>query len=165
MYETTMTMTGRLVDQPERWEFDGGAVKTTFRLARTERRFDRETRAWVDGATLYLSVSCRRAMAERVLVTFGKGDPVIVRGRLRTRVWEKDGRRHSVTELHATSVGPDLAWCDVSILRRRAMSLPAGAEVSEPLDAEPGESGWIGEAPPPDAGERVPQPAEAGVGA
>src|SRR5437868_9212721 len=116
MYETTTTMVGRLVDRPQRWDFDGG-LKATFRLAQTARRFNKEQNAWVDGASLYLTVNCWRVLAEHVMAAFTKGDPVIVRGSLRTREWEKDGKKHSVIELDATTVGPDLTLCSASVLR------------------------------------------------
>lgn len=176
MYETTMTMVGRLVDWPQRWDFDGGGLKATFRLARTERRFDRDQRDWVDGASLFLTVSCRRVVAERVLATLKKGDPVIVRGRLQTREWEKDGRRHSVTELEATAVGPDLAWCSVAVMRRpvegrlASAARPETATAVETGAAEPdrGEPPWP-DGPPPDDPWTAPVPqvgeqAEAAVG-
>lgn len=172
MYATTMTMTGRLVDVPARWNVDNGP-KATFRLAHNERRFDQGQGTWVDGATLYLSVNCWRVMAERVLATLGKGDPVIVQGRLRTREWEKDGKKHSVTELEASSVGPDLALCTVSVIRKPSgvpptsegvpavMPLSSEAPADDPVsDESVWNSGPLVDDPWSDEVERV----EAGVG-
>ena len=173
MYATTMTMTGRLVESPARWNVENGP-KATFRLARTERRFDQAQRGWVDGASLYLSVNCWRVVAERVLATLGKGDPVIVQGRLRTREWEKDGRKHSVTELEASSVGPDLALCSVSVIRKPSGVAPSEAEVPDASAAAPAEvspADAVAEEPPWNAGPLVEDPwaaeaerVEAGVG-
>lgn len=118
MYETTMTMAGRLATAVSQVTFEDGTVKASFRLASTERRFDRGLQQWVDGSRLFLTVVCRRTLAERVLTTLGVGDPVIVTGRLRTRAYEKDGRSHSVLEIEAGSVGPDLARCSAVVARR-----------------------------------------------
>jgi single-stranded DNA-binding protein len=41
-----------------------------------------------------------------------------VRGRLRTREYEKDGQVHRIAEVEATSIGPDLARCSAMVLRR-----------------------------------------------
>lgn len=171
-----MTMTGRLVDWPQRWDFDDGGLKATFRLARSERRLDGE-RGWVDGPTLYLSVSCRRVIAERVLATLKKGDPVIVRGRLRTREWDKDGRHHSVIELDANAVGPDLALCSATVLRKPSAApgpdavtepgAPAAARgtsaVGEP-EPDQEEAEWGGEPSEDEPWPGTREAAEAGVG-
>ena len=58
----------------------------------------------------------------RVLDTLRVGDPVIVRGRLRAREYEKDGQVHSVIEIEATSIGPDLARCSATVSRRTSTS-------------------------------------------
>ena len=118
MYETTMTMVGRVATAVSQVTFDDGGVKATFRLASTERRFDRGLQQWVDGSRLFLTVICWRVLAERVLATLGVGDPVIVTGKLRAREYEKDGRTQAVIELDAASIGPDLTRCAAVVARR-----------------------------------------------
>ena len=51
---------------------------------------------------------CWRSLADRVVATLRVGDPVIVRGKLRTREYEKDGQAHSVMEVeaHVDRAGP-----------------------------------------------------------
>lgn len=120
MYETTMTMVGRLATAVTRVDFKDGGVKATFRLASTERRFDRGSQQWVDGSRLFLTVVCWRALAEHVLATLTVGDPVIVQGKLHEREYERDGRVHSVIEIDAATVGPDLARCSAVVARRSA---------------------------------------------
>ncbi len=122
MYETMVTMAGRVATAASHVTFDDGGVKANFRLASTERRFDRGVQQWVDGARLFLTVVCWRTLAERVLDTLRVGDPVIVRGRLRAREYEKDGQVHSVIEIEATSIGPDLARCSATVSRRTSTS-------------------------------------------
>jgi single-strand DNA-binding protein len=156
MYETTMTMVGRLATAVTRVDFKDGGVKATFRLASTERRFDRGSQQWVDGSRLFLTVVCWRALAEHVLATLTVGDPVIVQGKLREREYEKDGRVHSVIEIDAATVGPDLARCSAAVARRSAQpaavapgpdgeagTSPDGAVQARPADVAPGEpSEW-----------------------
>jgi single-strand DNA-binding protein len=62
-----------------------------------------------------------------------------VRGRLRTREYEKDGQVHSVMEVEATSIGPDLARCSASVLRRDAE--PAGESDANRAKSAGGEGG------------------------
>lgn len=140
MYETTTTMVGRLATAVTGVNFNDGGLKATFRLASTERRFDRGLQQWVDGARLFLTVVCWRGLAEHVIATLGIGDPVIVQGKLRSREYEKDGRVHSVIEIEAASVGPDLARCTATLTRRSAQpsSAPPSTDEAphEPVDDE-----------------------------
>ena len=118
MYETTVTLLGRLATTVTQVTFNDGGLKASFRLASTERRFDRGQQTWVDGSQLFLGVVCWRSLADRVVATLRVGDPVIVRGKLRSREYEKDGQVHRVVEVEATSIGPDLARCSAAVLRR-----------------------------------------------
>ncbi|MPZ65538.1 MAG: single-stranded DNA-binding protein [Pseudonocardiaceae bacterium] len=117
--ETPLTMVGTLVKTGEtRRVGEDQAVVLKLRVASNERRFDKVSQRWVDGESLYLAVSCWRQLAENVS-SLAKGDPVIVSGKLRTREWTTEqGERRSVVELEASAIGPDLARCTVSAVRR-----------------------------------------------
>jgi single-strand DNA-binding protein len=130
MNETTVTVVGNLVDDPRLRTTDGGVDVTGFRVASTSRRFDRDTRRWVDSASLFLSVSCWRSLAGNAVASLRKGDPVVVTGRLSTRTYEKDGQTRSVCELEAVAIGPDLAR-GTAVFRRSPRPAPedqAGAD-------------------------------------
>jgi single-strand DNA-binding protein len=120
MKETPVTVVGTLVSdmKPRRVGPDGTLV-LNFRVACNERRFDSASESWVNGESLYLSVSCWRRLAENA-ASLVKGDPVIVRGKLRTREWATEqGERRSVVELEASAIGPDLARCAATVRRPR----------------------------------------------
>jgi single-strand DNA-binding protein len=126
MYETTLTVLGRVATTVTQVTFNDGGLKASFRLASSERRFDRDQQTWVDGPRLFLGVVCWRNLADRVVATLRVGDPVIVRGKLRTREYEKDGQTHAVMEVEATSIGPDLSRCSAAVLRRDAEAAVEG---------------------------------------
>lgn len=109
MNDTTVTVVGNLVDDPRLRTTESGLDVAGFRLASTARRYDRETGRYVDSASLFLPVSCWRALAANVTASLRKGDPVVVTGKLSTRTFDKDGQSRSVCELEALAVGPDLA--------------------------------------------------------
>jgi single-strand DNA-binding protein len=136
--ETPVTMVGTLVKSGEtRRVGEDQALVLNLRVASNERRYDRARQQWVDGESLYLPVNCWRQLAENA-ASLVKGDPVIVRGKLRTREWTTEhGERRSVVELEASAIGPDLARCMVGGVRRHRREEPAppGREG----DAEPGE--------------------------
>jgi single-strand DNA-binding protein len=118
MFETNLTVAGKVVTEITRHTFPNGDRKTSFRLMARERRFDRETQDWIDGDKVFVQVNCWRRLAEGVAVSLVKGDNVVVSGRFYVREYFTDsGERRSSNELDARSVGPDLAWCTVSVER------------------------------------------------
>ena len=86
-----------------------GIPVASFRLAATERKFDRDTSRWVDGDVNWYTVSCWRALAENVASSIQKGDPVFVVGRLSVRTWERDDRSGTSIDITAELIGHDLA--------------------------------------------------------
>ncbi len=131
MNETMTTIVGNVITGITQRKIGDGTRVASFRMASNERRFDKETQQWVNGDSLYVTVTCWRKLALGVNASLVKGDPVIVTGRLFTRGYEVEGQKRSVTELEAMAVGPDLSRClaDVSRARRQA-SEDAPAEVS-----------------------------------
>jgi single-strand DNA-binding protein len=136
VYETYTTVVGNLATRVDLRSVPDGTPVASFRVASNERRRDRGTGSWRDGDTLYVNVTCWRALAENVHASFGVGDPVVVHGRLFTRSWEKDGRRHSIVEMEGYAVGPDLARCR-ALVTRTSRTEAAGASVAEASAAVP----------------------------
>ncbi|MGH3567823.1 MAG: single-stranded DNA-binding protein [Pseudonocardia sp.] len=128
MYETHATVVGTLITPlNRRWLADGTGV-VSFRVASTARRYDRASDGWVDGDCVYLSVTCWRRLAENVYASFTTGDPIVVHGRIYTRSYDKDGQRHSSTEMEALAVGPDLTRCTAVVTRTKRATVPASIE-------------------------------------
>jgi single-strand DNA-binding protein len=70
------TIEGNVAAEPELRFTKGGTAVCQFRLAHTNRfRRDGE---WVDGGTVWLTISCWRDLGERVAESIGKGDTVLV---------------------------------------------------------------------------------------
>jgi single-strand DNA-binding protein len=95
----------------------GGVATANFRLGSTDRRFDRNANAWIDGNTNWFTVQGYRQLAGNMGCSIKKGQRVIVVGRLKMRSWEKDGRVHYVAEIDAESVGHDLMWGSANYIR------------------------------------------------
>jgi single-strand DNA-binding protein len=117
--ETQVTVVGNIVSDVTHKHTADGVGLVNFRVGATERRFDRESRQWVDGDKLFFGVTCWRKLADGVATSLSKGDPVIVQGRLRTRNFESEGQRRSVVEIDAVAVGPDLNRCFAHPQRNR----------------------------------------------
>jgi single-strand DNA-binding protein len=108
MNDTLVTVVGNVVDSPRRVSLHNGAV-TNFRMASTSRRFDPTRQEFVDGGTFWVDIECWNNLSSNVSGSISKGDPVIVRGALRTDSWETENGRRSTPRIRAFAVGPDLA--------------------------------------------------------
>jgi single-strand DNA-binding protein len=107
--EALVSMTGYVATQPKYRMVGNGASVVSMRVAWTPRYIDRGTGEWVDGNTSYLTVSCWRKLADNVAMCLRKGDPVVVKGRLSVRAYEKDGMPRTEVDVDASSVGHDLS--------------------------------------------------------
>ncbi|WP_375478810.1 single-stranded DNA-binding protein [uncultured Jatrophihabitans sp.] len=109
MNDTIMTIVGNVVDQPRTRKTKSGHAVSNFRVASTSRRFDREQQRYVDNATLFVNVTCWRAMGENVDQSVRKGHPVVVYGRFYTRDYVVNEQVRTSYELEAMAVGHDLS--------------------------------------------------------
>ena len=109
MNETIVTVIGRVANDPQLRATSGGIKVASFRVASTERIFDRGLGSWRDGATTFWQVAAWRAAAENVVDSLVKGQPVVVSGKVRESSFEgKDGVRRTSLEIDASVVGHDL---------------------------------------------------------
>jgi single-strand DNA-binding protein len=108
--DNTVVVVGNLAADPEYRRLDNEVEVANFRVGSTKRRFDRESGTWVDGQTSWWRVSCWRGLAANTAASLRKGDRVVVVGRVRTSLWEKDGRTGTSLEIDADAVGHDLAY-------------------------------------------------------
>jgi single-strand DNA-binding protein len=108
MNDATVTITGNVTNEPTLRVTSGGKKVTSFGLAFTERLSDGDG-GWRDGETTFARVSCWRGMAENVVDSIAKGQPVFVHGRVRVHSWDDaKGHHHSELDINAKAVGHDL---------------------------------------------------------
>jgi single-strand DNA-binding protein len=113
-------------------EIRGGGTVSAFRLACTPR-VKGKGGEYGDGNTTWIDVSCFRALAAHVAASVRKGDPVIVIGKLRTSVWDKDGQTRERIVLEADMVGHDLTR-GTAVFRRAPRQVIEPTDVDEPDD-------------------------------
>jgi single-strand DNA-binding protein len=107
--DTSITIIGNLVGDPELRYTPTGQAVAAFRIASTPRYMDRTTNEWKDGDSLFLSCNVWRQAAENVAESLQRGMRVIVSGRLRQRSYEtKEGEKRTVYEVEVDEVGPSL---------------------------------------------------------
>src|SRR5580704_6023578 len=132
--EAQVFLAGYVAREPRFRFTTRGISSVTLRVACTPRWVDRETGEWTDGETSFVTVLCWRTLADNVAKCLHKGEPVLVKGRLHVRPYEKDGVSRLAVEIEATSVGHDLARGVASFQRPRR---PA-AENGTPRNGTPG---------------------------
>lgn len=123
MNETLVTIVGNAATDVRYSTTAAGVPLASFRLASTERRYDRQRGAWVDGETSFVTVWAWRWMADNVVSSVSKGDPLVVTGRLRVRDREVDGKRSLSVDIDAWALGHDLAR-GTSAFRRAVRARP-----------------------------------------
>lgn len=147
----TITLTGLVATEPRHLATVEGLPITSFRLASTQRRFDRARQAWVDGDTNWYTITAFRRLAANASLSLVKGQRVIVTGRLRLRDWEKGDRKGIAIEVEADAIGHDLTWGTAHFQRNtvavsldpQSGSAEAGARSAE-AGAEAGHDADVG---------------------
>ena len=116
--DTTITMIGNLVDDPELRFTPSGAAVAKFRVASTPRYLEKATNEWKDGESLFLQCQIWRQAAENVAESLTKGMRVIRSGRLKQRSYEtKEGEKRTVFEVEVDEVGPSLRNATAKVTR------------------------------------------------
>jgi single-strand DNA-binding protein len=106
----TITITGLIATTPRHVVTSEGLPITSFRLASSQRRFDKASSTWVDASTNWYTVTAFRQLAINAVPSLSKGDRIVVTGRLRVRDWQTDDRTGTNVEIEAETLGHDLFW-------------------------------------------------------
>jgi single-strand DNA-binding protein len=131
--ETTLTVIGNLVADPELRFTPSGSAVANFTIASTPRTFDRQANEWKDGETLFLRAGVWREAAENVAESLTKGMRVIVTGRLKSRSYEtKEGEKRTIIELEVDEIGPSLKSATAKVNRAQRGNGGQGGQTTAP---------------------------------
>lgn len=101
---------GLVATTPRHLVTQDGLPITSFRLASSHRKFDRNQNKWIDGETNWFTVTGFRQLAINSAGSVAKGDRVIVTGKLRVRDWDNGERAGTSVEIEADAIGHDMSW-------------------------------------------------------
>jgi len=133
MNESFVTVMGNLVGDPQGRSTKAGKPFASFRVASTTRRWDAETRGFVDGSTNFMNVVGFNALGGNIMGSLRKGDPVVVYGRLRVNQWVNgDGVNMTSVEVDAYSVGHDLTRGQSSFSKPERVQYDANDRLADP---------------------------------
>jgi single-strand DNA-binding protein len=155
----TITLLGFVATVPRHIVTAEGLPITSFRLASTQRRFDRRVAEWVDGETNWYTVTGFRQLAVHSAASIAKGDRVLVTGRLRIRDWSSGDRSGTTIEVEAEAIGHDLAWGTAAFTRATASTVLRRPEAESEAASVAASAGSAG---PPGSASEDPEAAASG---
>jgi len=120
----SISLTGVVATTPRHITTNEGLNITSFRLASSQRRFDKARQSWVEAGTNWYTVTAFRQLASNLAVSVSKGDRIVAAGRLRIREWEKGERNGTTIEIEADAIGHDLSWGSASFTKTVAVDSP-----------------------------------------
>lgn len=120
MADSTVTIIGNIIRDPELRYTPGGSGVVTFGVA-VNKRYQKNGE-WTE-ETSFFNVSAWGQLGENVAASVSKGDRVIVTGELKQRSYEtKEGEKRSVVEINAQGIGPDLRWAEAKVQKIKTES-------------------------------------------
>jgi single-strand DNA-binding protein len=131
-----VTLVGFVAQDPIQRPTKNGALVTDLRVGATPRMQDRLTNEWRDGDTSYYNVSCWRRLGENVRASLRKGDPVMIKGKFRSRTFtDKNGVTRTVIDIIADTVGHDMNRGVANYIRQpRSAAADADPAAETPQD-------------------------------
>ena len=130
----TLSVSGIVATTPRHIVTSEGLAITSFRLASTQRRFDKGQAQWVDIDTNWYTVVAFRQLALNAHTSLNKGDRFVATGRVKVRNWESEDKSGTAIEIEADALGHDLLWGTSSFERN---SLARDLESASESDADP----------------------------
>ena len=130
-----VTISGLVATTPRHLITQDGLPITSFRLASSQRRFDRVQNKWIDGETNWFTITGFRQLAINLSTSVQKGERVIVSGRLKIRDWDNGERAGTSVEVEAEHVGHDLFW-GTSVFTRTVLVADSQPEADEEFEPE-----------------------------
>ena len=135
----TYSVSGLVATTPRHLVTQDGLPITSFRLAASVKKFDREKNRWVDAETNWFTVTSFRQLAINTATSISKGDRVVVMGRLRVRDWDNGERAGTSVEIEAENIGHDLVWGSSTFVRT-VMTREVDNSVAEDQKEKPGKT-------------------------
>lgn len=159
----TITATGIVATEPRRVRTGEALEITSFRLASSQRRYNKSTNAWEYTDSNWFTVTAFRRLARNAAASIRKGDRVIVTGRMRVSNWKTPEKSGTTVEIDADSLGHDLNWGTATYLKNPRAD--AGTDEPAPADEPAPEAADAGSFAPAGGSEWYPEarPAAASV--
>lgn len=141
-----VTLTGNVTRDPELRFSPSGTAVARFGLAWNNRRTN--ARGEVEEEVSFFDVVAFGEFAENIAESLGKGDRVIVDGRLDQQSWEADdGSKRSRVQVIADDVAASVKWATVTIERKGGSGGGAHRDADRAADLAAAKAGGRRSAP------------------
>lgn len=98
------TLVGNLTADPELRFTPSGKAVTSFTVACSERKLNKQTNEWEDGESLFMRCSAWEQVAESIAENCVRGTSVVVTGKMYQRSYEtREGEKRTVIEMQCTN--------------------------------------------------------------
>lgn len=132
--EPLTVISGNLTGDPEMRYTATGIACVNFSVAHNTRTRNSLTGEWEDGTTVFMRCVAWRDLAENMVQSVRRGDPVLVVGRIRQRIWQdKSGKDQRATEIHADTVAVPM---DRRVLRLTKVTRESATPDTAPAESE-----------------------------
>jgi single-strand DNA-binding protein len=110
--ESTLTVAGNLVADPESRQTGEGKTVARVRLAISQRKFNQQTKQWEDGESIFINAVAFDKIADNVVSTLTKGMRVLISGRLKQDSWtdKESGVVKTDKSIVIEDIGPSLLF-------------------------------------------------------
>ena len=124
MADNIVNVSGNLTAEPDLRYTTSGKAMARMRVAVNRSWFNKKTGEKQEESH-YLTVVCWARLAENVADSLGKGDRVMISGRLQQRRWQTEaGDRRSVVEITADDIGASLRHGTADVRKTRREDFP-----------------------------------------
>lgn len=140
---TKVTLTGRLIKDPELKFSAKGMAVATFAVV-TSERFKDQSDVWGDKNVTFWNCVAFGQLAEGCAESLVKGTAVIVSGRAYQEEWEaKDGTKRRSLKVTADDVAPSLRWASAKVARTdRSVGQSGQSPAADPWASAPDGGGF-----------------------
>lgn len=115
---TSVTLSGRLVRDPELRYAASGTPVARFAVVTSRRVKDQQSGEWSDKDTTFWECVAFKQLAENVAESLEKGTAVIVQGNAAQEEWEdRDGNKRRSVKVTVDDVAPSLRWASAQVKR------------------------------------------------
>lgn len=146
--EPLVTLVGTAGGEAQLRYTASGAAVCSWSMAVTPRV--KQGDGWVDGDTTWYRCSAWRQLGESAAESIVKGMRLVVHGRLRVRIYDKDGVQRTSVEVDVEHVGADMRYATVTAQKAQRSSgqgqQSGGSD--DPWNAGPASQPIADEAPP-----------------
>lgn len=130
-----ITTMGLVATTPRHLVTREGLAITSFRLASSNRIYNRSNGTWSDETNWY-TITSFRTLAINTATSISKGDRVMISGVLRVRDWDNGTNSGTSVEIEATGIAHDLNYGSSTFVRSTFSKDPDTTPDTEDLTAD-----------------------------